>query len=502
MPRKVIYTDKPFVDRTNIIDILRKALGVHRTNVAEMKFLFDFESGEQPITRIKTYRPTIDIHCVDNVAHEITKFHVGYEWGNPITLIQRGEKDSGNADEALAISLLNEQYETEGIKTKTQKLGKDVTIANLGYTHVDLNMDWEDGDSYFKLNTLNPYTTFVIRSSYYIDNRVMVGVTFRKDELSVEHYTCYTKDTRFDICQDKIEFEEMNPLGKIPIIEWIGNYDGMGIWEHEISEMNNLNLMISDFSNNVEQNMQAIWHANDVDFPTEVVTDENGVSKEVVRKPKNGEWLQTYTPQDGKTPVVEALTINYDYASMLTNIMTRRQLIMQKCYCPQRNDDSGGSTGVAMQSAAGWSALDIVAESIQSIQESCKMEEVKVVLAAIKVSPFIDPDSPLLKLTAKDVQPNVKRQKLSEMNTKVNALSTLLAHGIHGLHAIKSVNYFEDANQVWEDSKDLIERYQSSVFDTSTGGDAEQAPNSDRLMPDLSDQTGNSPLLGENKQSE
>lgn len=57
---------------------------------------------------------------------------------------------------------------------------------------------------------------------------------------------------------------------------------------------------------------------------------------EKVRKPKSGEWMQTYTSADGKTPIVEPLAINYDYTGMLNNIQSRRQIILQKCNVPQR----------------------------------------------------------------------------------------------------------------------------------------------------------------------
>lgn len=42
--------------------------------------------------------------------------------------------------------------------------------------------------------------------------------------------------------------------------------------------MDNLNLLISDFTNDVEQNTQAVWHTNDVDFPVEQETtvDKDG----------------------------------------------------------------------------------------------------------------------------------------------------------------------------------------------------------------------------------
>lgn len=52
----------------------------------------------------------------------------------------------------------------------------------------------------------------------------------------------------------------------------------MGCFERQISEMDNLNLLISDFTNDVEQNTQAVWHTNDVDFPVEQETtvDKDG----------------------------------------------------------------------------------------------------------------------------------------------------------------------------------------------------------------------------------
>lgn len=484
----------------NVVDVLQKALPIHIKNASRMKFLFDFEEGHQPITRVKTYRPEINVQCHDNIAHQVSTFYVGYAWSNPITLIQRGNVDSGISNEPNAIALLNEQYETEGIKTKTPKLGKDVTITDVGYTYVDVNMDWEDGDCYFKLNVLNPLTTFIIRSSYYLDNRPMMAVVYSEDDLHVQHFTCWTKDTRFDISQNKILLEELNPLGKIPVVEWIGNYDGMGVWEHEISEMDNLNLMISDFSNATEQNVQAIYHSNDIDFPEKITKNDDGTEIVETIKPKNGEWLQTYTTQDGKTPFVKPVVMDYDYASQLNNIITRRQLILEKCHIPARNDDSGGSTGVAMNSATGWSTLDVVSETIQACQESAKMEEVKLVLAAIKLSPFVPQDSPLLKLSAKDIQPNIKRLKLAEMSTKCNSLATLLSHGIDGLNAIRTVNLFSDPNQVYADSKELIDRYQTSIFDkqksnNAVGGDGEESPNADRIMQDLSDQVSQSPNL-------
>ena len=297
---------------------------------------------------------------------------------------------------------------------------------------------------------------------------------------------------------------EENPLGCIPIVEYIRSYDRTGVFERQISELDNINLMISDFSNDVDQNTQVIWHGNDVVFPTENVEDADGNMVEVAKKPVANEWVLTYTPDSGKSPTIKPLTVDYDYSGMLNNIVTRRSLVLQKCNVPQRNDNSGGSTGIAMSDATGWSSAENAAAKQQMIIDSCKMEEVKVVLAAIAISPDVETGNPLLNLKASDMQPNVKRQKTYEMTTKANEIETLLSHGIYVEDVLKAIAFFDDPNEVWQRSKDLIEKYQSSIFDKSTnneavGGSDEKSPNSDRTMQDLSDQIDNSPVIDKSR---
>lgn len=489
--REEIFTDVPYITNENIQEVLRKAISTHRRNVARIDYLLNYEAGYQPLMRTKQYRKDIDCECVDNIANEVTEFNLGFKWGNPITLVQRGERTG--EDEIKAVSILNDCYETESIKTKTQKLGRFVEIDAIGYTYVDVNMDWQEGDSYFNIEALDPRNTFVVRSNYYIDKRVMLGVTYYTDEHEQVYYTCFTKDTRFDLVGlNEIINEEWNPLKRVPIIEWIRSHDRMGCFERQISEMDNLNLLISDFTNDVEQNTQAIWHTNDVEFPTMITTNEDGTTTEEVVKPKSNDWMQTYTSQDGKTPFVKPLAIDYDYDGMLQNIVNRRALILQKCNVPQRNDNSGGSTGVAMSDATGWSSAEMSASKQQGIMESCKMEEIKVVLEAIRISPFVPADSSLLKLRYSDIQPNIKRQKTYELTVKTNAICALLAKGFSLEDTLTIAPLFEDPNQVVVRSGDGVRKYQeSNVFK-----EEQQQSEDKRPFADYSDQENNSPNIG------
>ena len=502
--RQIIWTDVPEITKDNVIDVLNKALKVHETNANDIDTLIDYEAGKQGLDRVKTYRSDIDNEVVDNVANEVTEFNLGYFWGNPATFVQRAKDATDIPDEVNAVSTLNEQYDATGHRTKTQENARYIEITGVGYTYIDLNAEWEDGDAYFTRDVLDPRTAFVVRSSVYPDHRVVMGVTYRKDTQNHKYYTCFTKDSRFEINNENGDLAhgdrsgEKNPLGKIPIIEWIRAYDRMGCFERQMSEMDNLNLLVSDITNDVEQNTQMLWVTTDIDFAMEVIENEDGSTTEQPKKPQAGEWLQTYTTQDGRTPNVKPLVVDYDYSGMLNNILYRRALILQKCNVPQRNDNSGGSTGVAMSDATGWSQAEAAASKEEQIIEGCMLEELKVVLAAIRECPSVDNSSPLLLLKYSDVKPNFKRQKTYELTTKTNALATLLSHGFSLDDCVSTVPLFDDPSQVVTRSGEGVKRYQETIFTTeneAVGGDGEDAPDNGKLAPDESDQIVNSPNI-------
>ena len=460
--RANIYTTEPYVTRDNLIDVLSSAKSTHMINVADIKKLLRYEKGDQFLPREKTVRPDIDIVDIDNIANQITEFKLGYDWGYSISLVQRGQNEKNNSE---SIATLNDFYELAGNRGKQQELARYVEITGIGYTYVDINADYEVGESPFTLDVLNPEFTFVVRSTYYTDKRIIMAVTYSETDVDGEKiYTCFTKDSRF-VVNGKNEITEWaNPLGVIPIVEWIRAYDRMGCFERQIPEMDALNLLNSDFLNDVDQNTQAIWHVNDVEFATETIEQEDGTTIERVKRPENGQWLQTFSNGNGSKPTITPLTVNYNYSGVLNNIVNKRQTILAKCDVPQRNDNSGGSTGIAMSDASGWSAAEASASKKENIQDLCKCAELKVVFKAIQKNSKVDADDPIKQLTLADVKPYIKRQKSYEMTVKTNAFATMVAHGINGLDAIQSINFFDDPSEVWERSKETIEKYQEKTF--------------------------------------
>ena len=94
--RQKIYTDVNEINESNIIEVLQKAYSKHRQNVFEMQYLIDYERGEQPLKRDKVVRPDINICVNSSLPNYIKKFKKGYNWGSPILLVQRGNKEIHN----------------------------------------------------------------------------------------------------------------------------------------------------------------------------------------------------------------------------------------------------------------------------------------------------------------------------------------------------------------------------------------------------------------------
>lgn len=201
--RRRIYSDVDKITEENIFEVLQKAMIVHMQNSNEMVFLMRYEKGIQPLVRKKTIRKEVDIRVQDNLASQITEFKLGYVWGQPITYVQRGNKDfrkstdNQNNLQDDGISMLNELNDSEYAFSKDQELGRYVEINGIGYQFVDIKKSY-DGLAPFDLVTLNPLFTFCIYRNSALQEK-LAGVTFRKTEDGTTYYTVFTPDTRYEI---------------------------------------------------------------------------------------------------------------------------------------------------------------------------------------------------------------------------------------------------------------------------------------------------------------
>ena len=234
--------------------------------------------------------------------------------------------------------------------------------------------------------------TFVIYKNDLAETPMM-GITYRELESGDRYFTCYTKDTMFEVKNMVVivngertrewgfrsagqEYAgELNPLGMVPIVEFVRAYDRMGVFERQISDMDALNIEVSDFANAVSQSAQEIWWGNDFEFPKDPTTGERIT-------PKSGQWVMTKTLANGKAPIVKPLMCNFDYNGTQENIVSKRNSILQKCYVPLQTDPGGGSTANAMSLSSGWAAAEAAAAKEEQIIRRSKMMIVGLPLSA------------------------------------------------------------------------------------------------------------------------
>ena len=510
-------------DERNVIAVLQNTITTHEQNAQEMRFLLEYEKGYQPLRRTKTVREDVNVSAVDNVANQIVSFWCGYSWGNPILYIQRGNKDlAGNDDESntqqdTGITMLNEMNEIEFAQTKDQELARFVEICGVGYQMVDVRPKY-DGMSAFELMTLNPLFTYCVYRNNARQEKVC-AVTFHTDIYSGNTwYTVFTPEKRFEIKNEtqivdssgnKVDVDNwtlqtdpmtglpyyINPFERIPIVEFNRAADRTGCFERQIPDMDALNIESSDFVNLFCQSVQEIWWGIDFELPIDPLTNKP-------KKAENGQWIMTKSSNGGK-PDLKPLHSEIDFDGIQQNLISRRELILQKCYVPLQTEPGSGSTGTAMSMSSGWAAAESAAAMEEQMLFRGKMEVVQLEILAIRQAAGIEANSPLLKLNPSDVKPQFTRNKTYDLVSKVNAMVTMIKSGIHGRTAMETVNLFPDVAQAWADSKEVVEKYQTALINRADNTyisaytkreDAEKS-SGNRAGADESDQLDNSPIV-------
>ncbi len=478
--------------RVTLLRFCKKpTLSTDRMNVFEMQYLIDYERGEQPLKRDKVVRPDINICVNSSLPNYIKKFKKGYNWGSPILLVQRGNKEIHNTNsdtDDSGISGLNEVLKNgESISFKDQQMAEFIEICGIGHRMIEpktfpttIN---EAPESLVNIYTLDSRFAFMVYQNG-PGQKEMMGVSYTKRS-GKNYFTCFTDTERFEIEAGEIKSHTKNILGEIPIVEYERSVDRTGCFERKIKEIDSLNILESDFANDVSQRTQELWWGDNIDFKD----DENGKPL----KPKSGDWILTYS-SDGKVAKIAPLSSSFNGDSTLNAIKNQRATILQDCYVPiQYESSGGGSTGTATDMASGWSAAELDALQEQQMTERGKRKELGLILKAIKTIPsrVLSEDSPIRKVHVSDIEFRFLRKKSVDMSIKANTFATLVSHGINGRHALRYIDAFDDIEQVWMDSKEGIEAYQKSAYENNE----ESAEETNNTSSDPQNQASNSPII-------
>lgn len=446
--RREIFTDVAEITKENICKVMDEAFETHLLNATEIEYLQNYEKGKQPILdRVKEVRPEINIKAVENHAHEITSFKVGYVFGSPITYVQRASIDSSGETSKVddkAIAILNEMMFEESKTSKDKALGKDITICGIGYRIV-LPRKEKTGVSAVEILRLNPKTAFVVKAND-MRKRKLIGASYIETNDKLIKMGAYTKDAFYELERDKVGFEikSITPtrIG-IPIVEYVNDEERMGSFERVIPLLDALNEATSDRLNGVAQFIQAILWMNNCEVDTEQMEQ---------LKDKLGLLTKS---EPGNPASVQYLTASLDQSQTQTLIDYLYEQILQIAGVPGREQSTGGNTGQAILLSNGWQIAETQAKNVEQTFSESEREMLGIVLKICEQTEV----SEVSKLKLSDIDIKFSRNRTDSLLVKTQALANQLQAGIHPLTAITTCGLYSDAQGVWNDSKKYMAKW-------------------------------------------
>ena len=448
--RKKIHTDEVEVTRKNIATIVNTAMnGDHAANRNQMEYLFKYERGMQPIIdRQKQIRPEICNVVIENHASEVVDFTVGYQAGNPINLVARSvNAELKHSDKRIL--KVNEMLAEENKQAKDIELFRNFHIAGVAYAMV-IPKDFMTGTSPFDLLVLDPRNTFIVYSNDAYE-RPMVAVTYSVLENGTKRVTAYSNDYIYEfgmgVDGSANEFNIVpNILRMIPIIEFAANSDYAGCFEKAIPLMDAINDINSNRVDDIEQFVQSILWLHNAELSDD--------AKEELKS--GGGILQTKSVGNGADAKVVYLTQTLNQNETQTYVDYLYKQILQICGVPSREKSTGGNTGSAMYLSNGYEQAESRAKTMESMYSRSMLQVVELILRICKLSVNVDSDVKELETRFIDIE--FSRDRTYDLASRTNALATLINTGIEPLHAMRTVDLFNDVETVYHDSADRIDK--------------------------------------------
>lgn len=446
---------------SNILELLDTVLPIHNRNRVQVDYLYNYYKGEQPIlNRIKKIRPDINNKIVENHAYEIVEFKTGYTFGQPIQYIQRGKDDNPNT--SSAVSQLNEIMHMNDKSTKDREIGEWMFVCGVGYRMI---LPSRKGNlSPVRFDSMDPRNTFVVYDAGF-GREPVLGVTYVESELNGEpvvDYGVYSKDRYWLIRENGIQERRIIRdlpliLGDIPIIEYVANPSRMGVFEPVIDLLDTINNVTSNRMDGIEQFIQSfIKFVNcDIDEKDFKNLSDLGAIK--------------ISSTDNKKADVEIITSELDQTQTQTLIDYLYQTVLTITGVPDRQASAGGNTGQALTIGQGWATAESRASATELMFKRSETRFLNIVLNILKEN---DNYKELHELSIQEIDTKFTRNKTDNLLVKTQGLQNMLEAGVHPREAFAHANLFSDPEQIYNDSKEYLEKWKFSK-----GSETNQKPN-------------------------
>ena len=435
--RRVIYTShtKDEINKNTIPSIVSGAMSRHLCNRGEIKYLFRYFRGYQPILdRVKLIRPDVNNRIVINNAYSIVRNATGYFLGEPIQYTAKLEDDSEN------VQKLNAYMDSENKSYEDMSIGNSASICGTAYRLVAVDDSGEEDEAPFEIPTLEPQNTFVIYSTE-AGHEPLLGVTYSpilNDDGSVigTNYIVYDGVYQYvysvkgvgSVIKPEDLAGEPKPhfLGSVPIVEYPNNEWRIGDFESVMIILNAINKLNSDRVNSVEQivNSILVFIGCHLKTAAENKAANQGTTSDLDRLK---EELAIELPSaDGKTADVKYVNSNVNQNEAETLAQTLIDYVYAITGIPDRKGNaSGGSsdTGDAVYLRDGYQSLEVVARVKERNFKKAERQTLRMVCKILKTFDGID---------LKPMQVDVKfiRNRTNNLVNKSQALSNLHSTGV------------------------------------------------------------------------
>lgn len=409
--RQKVYTDYDEITADNVFQAVEDAGGTHEANAREIRYLFDYYRGKQPIrNRDKVVRSDITYNTVVNRAQEIVAFKVSYLLSEPITYISR----NGANDASKKVGELNDYMHLSGKQAADKELADDFSICGVAYRMVLPNKEYEPGSDEppFIVSTLNPATTFVAyRKTPQKHSEPVFAATYVKKKSIGRVYDVYTKDKHFVMAGREV-IEEPNPIGCVPIIEYVNNEFRIGAFEPVIDILDGANVLESNRIEATEQNVQSLLWFNDVTL------DEQQINS---LKENPSAFIFTKSVQGSVKPEIKNVVVQLQQADqqVLANDMYKNMLSIVGMPSTGDGNTADSSNNGSTIVRNGWQHAEARAKDTETLWRRSD----KAFLEAVS---RICEDLGALDVSASSVALSFPRRNYEDMMTKATVLTTLL----------------------------------------------------------------------------
>lgn len=451
--RACIYSDYEEVTAANVVEILNNAVPVHGFNVGQIRYLWNYYRGKQPILqREKDVRPEINNKVVENHAQEIVAFKIGYQLAEPLQYTCRtydGEGDGKVADnpKLADVNELNTLMFAEDKASCDRDLFEWMCVCGIGYrmAEVDTEDDVEEGGAPFEIHTLDPRNTFVVYSSKYHRRPLMAVWVGREAETGNVAYSCYSKTDYFRIVNGDITATKPHTYGSIPIVEYKLNNARMGVFEPVLALLDAINAVESNRLDGIEQTVQALMKF------VNCAIDETTFVKML----KLGAVEVTTTEGAVGNADVDYITCDLDQSATQVTKEDLYQSVVNICGMPNRNGQGGSTsdTGAAVLLRDGWTLAESHAKSYELQFKRSERDFLRIVLNICEQSGETELD-----LRIRDIELAFNRRNYENILVKAQVLTTMLSQsGIHPELAFQACGLFTDPEAAYLQSRDYVE---------------------------------------------